>query len=75
MAPSGVEATLKYVRALAEDGAQSAVKNAVVDQIEMEISFAGDLSEEQKQRLSEIADRCPTHRMLASQVHICSKLR
>lgn len=71
----GVEATLKYAQTLAEDSAQSAAKNTTVRQIEMEIFFAGKLSEAQQQRLLEIADRCPIHRMLVSQVTICSKLR
>ena len=33
----------------------------------MEISFVGDLSEDQQQRLLEIANRCPIHRVLSSQ--------
>ena len=36
--------------------------------IEMEISFVGDLSEDQRQRLLEIANRCPIHRVLRSPV-------
>ena len=36
--------------------------------IEMEISFVGDLSEDQQQRLLEIANRCPIHRVLSSPV-------
>ena len=31
------------------------------------ISFTGDLSEEQKQRIVQIGDRCPTHRLLESE--------
>lgn len=61
-------------RILADGNAQPGAKNTAMDQIEMVISFAGDLSEEQQQRLSEIANRCPIHRMLVSQVQIRSKL-
>ena len=68
-------ATLRYEQVHANDNAQSGAKNTAVDQIEMVISFAGDLSEKQQQRLLEIANRCPIHRMLASHVQICSKLR
>jgi putative redox protein len=46
----------------------------MVDQIEMEISFAGNLSGEQQQRLLEIAQRCPVHRMLVSPVVVHTRL-
>ncbi len=39
-----------------------------VDLFEREIEFEGDLSEEQKARLIQIADRCPVHRTLHSEV-------
>jgi putative redox protein len=71
----GVESTLQYEQVHADGNAQPEAKNTTVDRIEMVISFAGDLSEEQQQRLLEIANRCPIHRMLASHVQICSKLR
>jgi putative redox protein len=64
----GVQAALSYARVLAENPADSDAKIGMVDQIEVEISFAGDRSEEQQQRLLEIAQRCPVHRMLVSQV-------
>lgn len=34
------------------------------------VSFNGDLDSEQRQRLLEIANRCPVHRALARPVHI-----
>jgi putative redox protein len=71
----GVETTLQYERVHADGNAQPGATNTAVDQIEMMISFAGDLSEEQQQRLLEIANRCPIHRMLVSHVQIRSKLR
>ena len=43
---------------------------AKVDIIDCEISFAGDLNEDQIQRLAEIADRCPIHRTLTSETKI-----
>jgi putative redox protein len=42
--------------------------------IEMEISFLGDLSEDQRKRLFEIANKCPVHRTLSSQVQIRTRL-
>jgi putative redox protein len=70
----GVQIEVSYARVLAEDSSASGAKIAMVDQLEMVISFAGDLSEEQRNRLFEIANRCPIHRMLVSQVQIHSRL-
>jgi putative redox protein len=44
------------------------------EQIDVTISFVGELSEEQRRRLLEIAEHCPVHRMLASGVGIRSSL-
>ena len=48
--------------------------NAKVDIIQSEISFEGDLTEEQKQRLKEISERCPVHRTLTSETKIYTKM-
>ena len=47
--------------------------NSKIDLIETEISFTGDLDEEQIARLTEIADRCPVHRTLTSETKIRTK--
>ena len=44
--------------------------NSKVDVITREIHFTGALSEEQIARLTEIADRCPVHRTLTSEIKI-----
>jgi putative redox protein len=36
-----------------------------INSIELELLLGGDLSDEQRQRLAEIASRCPIHRTLA----------
>lgn len=46
-----------------------------IDIIEKVIEFEGDLSEEQINRLMEIADRCPVHRSLNAEVRISSSYR
>lgn len=38
--------------------------------IAREISFRGDISEEDRTRLAEIADKCPIHRLLESNIKI-----
>ena len=45
-----------------------------VDRIEREIELTGDLSDEQRARLLEIADRCPVHRTLHSEIVVETRL-
>ncbi|MDE2727210.1 MAG: alpha/beta fold hydrolase [Gemmatimonadota bacterium] len=45
-----------------------------VDRIEREIELIGDLSGEQQARLLEIADRCPVHRTLHSEILVETRL-
>ena len=45
-----------------------------VDRIEREIELTGDLSDEQRARLLEIADRCPVHRTLHSEILVETRL-
>src|SRR5215469_8603403 len=59
-----VHIDVAYERVLPADNTTSGATIGMVDQLEMAISFVGDLSEEQRNRLFEIANRCPTHRML-----------
>jgi putative redox protein len=70
----GVEVALASSRALADNATGSGAAISMVDQFEVDISFAGDLSEDQRNRLFEIANRCPVHRLLVSGVQIHSKL-
>jgi putative redox protein len=70
----GERATLSYARVLAENSADSGVQIGMVDELKMEVSLVGDLSAEQRNRLFEIANRCPIHRMLTSGVKTQSKL-
>ena len=45
-------------------------KEGKIDHIDRVITFEGELSTEQRQRLLEIADKCPVHRTLKSEVDI-----
>jgi len=42
----------------------------LTDGIEIELSFVGDLSESQRERLMNIANKCPVHRTLSSPIQI-----
>jgi len=44
------------------------------EQIDVTIAFVGELSEEQRRRLLEIAEHCPVHRLLVSAPRIRSSL-
>jgi len=46
----------------------------MLDLIEREISLSGKLSDEQRARLRDIADRCPVHRTLTSEIKIRTRL-
>ena len=63
-----------YNRVLSANNITSGAAIGMVDQFEMQIALSGDLSEEQRSRLFEIANRCPIHRMLTSAVKIHSRL-
>jgi Predicted redox protein, regulator of disulfide bond formation len=41
-----------------------------INSIELELLLGGDLTDEQRQRLAEIAARCPVHRTLTEGVTI-----
>jgi putative redox protein len=60
------------LRAVRVDLVRSRAEGA--EQIDVAIAFVGELSEEQRRRLLEIAEHCPVHRMLTSGVQIRSSL-
>jgi uncharacterized OsmC-like protein len=70
----GVQVGLSHARVHAEDCAECETKVGMVDRIELEISFTGDLSDEQRQRLLEIASKCPVHRTLTSRAEIFTRM-
>jgi putative redox protein len=70
----GVRVDLSHSRIHAVDCAECDSKEGMIDRIEVEISLTGDLSDEQRERLLEIANRCPVHRTLVSPVHIQTRL-
>jgi putative redox protein len=69
-----VRVKLKHSKVHAEDCAECDDKNAMMDHIERNIELTGDLTEAQRARLLEIANKCPVHRTLTSKIKIDSKL-
>ncbi len=50
-------------------------KEARIDRISREIEISGDLSDEQINRLMEIADKCPVHKTLTGEIRVETKIR
>lgn len=69
-----VTVRLQHARIHAEDCAECETKEGMLDRIEREITLTGPLSGEQRARLLEIANRCPVHRTLVSEVDIRTRL-
>jgi len=65
-----VTVTLQHSRIHAVDCADCETESGQVDRIERVIRFDGDLDDDQRQRLREIADKCPVHRTLHSEIVI-----
>jgi len=70
----GVTIRLRYSRVHATDCAECETKEGLLDRIEREIALDGDLTEEQRTKALEIADKCPVHRTLTSESNIRTKL-
>jgi len=70
----GVTVRLSHSRIHAADCADCETKEGKLDQIDRELVLSGRLSDEQRARLAEIADMCPVHRMLTSEVKIRTRL-
>ena len=59
---------LRHRRMHAKDCAGCETRADLLDHIEREMQFDGDLTHEQRARLLDIAERCPVHRTLHSEV-------
>lgn len=64
---------LNHYKDYAEDLENMEDKKSKIDHFDKEIIMEGDLSEQQRERLMEIADRCPVHRTLHSDIQIQTK--
>ena len=61
---------LRHSKIHAADCAECETKEGLLDRIERDIHFAGPLTEEQRSKLIEIANKCPVHRTLTSEIDI-----
>jgi putative redox protein len=63
-----VTVRLSHSRIHAVHCAECETKEGMLDRIDREIALGGELTEEQRVKLLNIADRCPVHRTLTSEI-------
>lgn len=69
-----IKIELQHNRIHAEDCDTCNDQEQLIDQITRTITLTGDLTEQQRTRLLEIADKCPVHKTLENQIHIVTKI-
>ncbi|MBT5239614.1 MAG: OsmC family protein [Rhodospirillaceae bacterium] len=69
-----VSVLLSHTKIHADDCADCETKEGKIDEITREITITGDLDDDQRARLLEIADKCPVHRTLEREVKVRTAL-
>jgi uncharacterized OsmC-like protein len=69
-----VTVRLRHSRIHAADCTDCETRTGFLDHIERDIHFEGDLTPEQVLKLTEIAEKCPVHRTLTSEIKIRTRL-
>ena len=69
-----VTARLRHFKIYAADCADCETKEGMIDRIERDLEFSGPLGVEQCSKLLEIADKCPIHRTLVSEINIRTRV-
>lgn len=69
-----VEVRLRHSKIHAADCDACETREGKLDQIDTEIVLTGRLDGDQRVRLLQIAQMCPVHRTLTSEIHIQSRL-
>ena len=70
-----VTVRLQHFRIHAEDCMDCETKQGFLDRIDRQIELSGNLDDGQRRRLLEIAELCPVHRTLKSEISIRTYLR
>lgn len=70
----GAEVRLGHEKIHCVDCAEASRGRPKIDHISRELVLEGPLDEDQRQRLLEIADRCPVHRTLHSEIKVTTTL-
>lgn len=67
-----VQVTLRHSRIHAEDCAECETTKGWISHIDRTIELTGDLDDDQRRRLLAIAERCPVHQTLTSEIDIAT---
>ena len=65
---------LRHSRIHAADCEDCETKEGMLDRIDRELELRGPLAEDQRARLLDIANKCPVHRTLTSEIDIRTRL-
>src|SRR5438105_4021343 len=68
-----ISVSLWHSKIHAKDCDDCETKEGRIDRIEMEIHLDGELTDEQRAKLMEIAGKCPVHQTLTSEINIKSR--
>ena len=71
---NGVTVTLRHHKIHAGDCGDCETREGKLDRIERDIELHGPLDEAARTRLLEIADKCPVHRTLHSEIDVVTRL-
>ena len=69
-----VTVRLRHSRVHAADCEAAETRVGLLDHIDREVEFSGALSDEQRARLLDIANKCPVHRTLASEIIVQTRM-
>ena len=69
-----VTVALRHSKIHAADCAECETKEGMLDRIERDVRLDGPLTAEQRARLIEIANKCPVHRTLTSEINIRTRI-
>lgn len=70
-----VQVDVSHSKVHAQDCEGCQTNNGKIDQFERNILLSGSLTAEQRKRLLEIADKCPVHKTLESEIKIVTSLQ
>lgn len=68
----GIRIDLSHSRVHAQDCAECETEKGLIDQIDTRLELEGPLSDEQRDRLLQIANKCPVHRTLMTETRFVS---
>ena len=71
---TGMDITISHEKLKAADCAECKSESVMVDRIDCQMTFHGELDDEQIERLRAISERCPVHRTITSETVVLSRL-